>query len=118
MYKNNINIYAYNTLFKFKSRWKRALREWGFRLTLGFKRLILYVHKNLRHFGLKKNILNLVLKGVPEKYVGCLLVYPFYGSLFFLKKEKKVLQDDGFEYAIKLYQTNQYHTSDQLPTSK
>ena len=83
------NIYAYNTLFKFKSRWKRALREWGFRLTLGFKRLILYVHKNLWHFGLKKNILNLVLKGVPEKYVGCLLVYPFYGSLFFLKKEKK-----------------------------
>ena len=67
---------------------------------------------------MKKNILNLVLKGVPEKYVGCLLVYPFYGSLFFLKKEKKVLQDDGFEYAIKLYQTNQYHTSDQLPTSK
>ena len=118
MYKNNINIYAYNTLFKFKSRWKRVLREWGFRLTLRFKRLILYIHPNLWHFGLKKNILNLVLKGVPEKYVGCLLVYPFYATLFFLKKEKKVLQDDGFEYAIKLNQTNQYHTTDQLPTSK
>ena len=28
-------------------------------------------------FWIKKNILNLGLKGVPEKYVGCLLVYPF-----------------------------------------
>ena len=61
-------------------------RNDGLSLAWDFKRSFSDV-PNLWFVGLKKIILNLGLKGVMEKYVGCFLVYSFLGVLklaFFL----------------------------------
>ena len=89
-YKNNINIYAYTTLFKFKSRWKRVLREWGLGLTLGFKRLIFYAHKNLWHFELKKNTLKYFFY---RKMCGLFTCIPILGIFIFPTKRKKCITE-------------------------
>ena len=51
------------------------------------------------------------LKGAMEKCAGCFLVYQFYGSLFLLKKEKWVLRDEKFGFAIEYSWMNLCHTT-------
>ena len=45
------------------------------------------------------NIENFSLKGIIQNYVGCFLVYLFM-DLYFLKKRKKGLQDEGFKFCM------------------
>ena len=49
----------------------------GLILAWGLKAHFCYAYQDLWHVGLKKILLNLGLKGVIEKRLGCLLVYPF-----------------------------------------
>ena len=62
-------------------------------------------------WGEKKNLLDFWLKGAIEKCVGCFLVYPFKGSLFLLKKEKWVLQDEKFRFALGTLLDESKHTT-------
>ena len=62
--------------------------------------------------GLKKFLLlNLGLKGVTEKCVGCFFVYSFKGSLFFPFSKKRYYGMRGLGFAIKLSQSAAKHTT-------
>ena len=86
--------------FRVKNSYRGVLWEWWFYFCLGFRRHC-FRHTNFKILKFRFSFfLNLGLKGVIEKCVGCFLVYLFLGVFFRLKSVKKCVYVVNLKNAV------------------